>query len=283
LPELPRRIDVLPDQRTAPMPSLWLYLALVLLSGSMLAFALRSGVGAPDVLVNLGTGLLETVAILVLIDRRLRQSELSSIKSLPRNVGLLIFLMRPTERQLYRYARRFLMELQRKVRDFDPRPELSQHQSKVDQGFVLLGKRGVGKTTWLQSVAIDKSAAFLKDPTTNRAIVLLPVSSWLPDRTLEEALVEHLSGFSRMTIRAFRRAMRRARLTIILDGADEASRLLSPALGEQLKALRLKYPRVAWVVSASSEYPTPTDLQPVVNVSPPSDEEIAEFARRMNR
>jgi hypothetical protein len=171
LPELPRQADVVPDQHMVPPPSLWLYFTLVMIGASMLGIALKNDAKPSDVLVNLGTGLLETVAILILIDRRLRQSEMATLKNLPRSVSVLFFLVWPSERQIYRYTRGFLAHLQRRVKNFAPRPEFSQHASTVENGFVLLGKPGCGKTTWLQSIANERSATFLKNPQAHKAPV----------------------------------------------------------------------------------------------------------------
>src|SRR5207237_3739910 len=110
------------------------------------------------------------------------------------------------------------------------RSELDKHASLLDSGFVLLGKPGVGKTTCLQSVAAARAQAFLTNPKMNKAPILLPLRSWLPDRTLEEALREHMAGFSPLSPRTFHQGMKNARFIVILDGADEMWDGITPSL-----------------------------------------------------
>ena len=280
--ELPRQSDVVPEQPPAPPPSIGLYAGLAAIGGLMLAIALRGDAKLSDALVNLGTGLLEAVAILILVERRFRRSEVTAIKGLPRSLKVFLFLVRPSERQIYRYTRVFLAHVEPRVKDVQDRPELDKHSNLFESGGVLLGKPGSGKTTWLQSISATRAQTFLADPQANKAPILFPLRNWLPDRTLEEALREHVTGFSPLSVRNLRRGMKNARFLVILDGADEASGRISPSLKDQLAVLGDLYPKVTWVVSSRPYRLSPVNLSAVVNISPPTPEEIADFKRRMH-
>jgi hypothetical protein len=281
--DLPRQANVVPDQIFgAPTPSLWLYTFLAILGAAMLAIALHGKATTADILVNLGTGLLEAVAILIFIDRRLRRTDVQAIRGIPRSIGLSLFLLRPSERQIYKYTRAYLKRVLPQLKDTAPRPELEKHASLIDKGFVLLGKSRFGKTTWLQSVVAERAKRFITSPQACRAPILFPLTSWLQDRTLEEALCEHMSGFSPVSLRALRRGLKNQRFLIVLDGADEAF-WITNQLREQVATLRQAYPNVPVTVSSNPERPTPVDGLEVVNVDPPTDEELTAFLQRVRK
>ena len=50
-----------------------------------------------------------------------------------------------------------------------------------------------------------------------------------------------------------------------------------------MKRLRKTYPRVAWTLTASDEYPDPTDFGRVVTLTQPSDAERAAIRMRLRR
>ncbi len=205
---------------------------------------------------------------------------MQAIRGIPRSIGLTLFLLRPSERQIYGYTRAYLKRILPQLKNTAPRPELEKHAWLIDKGFVLLGKSRFGKTTWLQSVVAERAKCFITSPQSCKAPILFPLGNWLEDRTLEEALCEHMSGFSPVSLRSLRRGLRNGRFVIVLDGADEAF-WITQQLREQVASLRKNYPNVPVTVSSNPERPTPVDGLEVVNVDPPTDEELVAFLRRV--
>ena len=104
-----------PPATAAASPSLWLYFILLLVAAGLtwLAFAIQGHADWPGLLVNLAAGLVGSVVILVLIDRRLRASELEALRRLPtRTAGRLSWLVFPTKRASSRYVQRLLIALE---------------------------------------------------------------------------------------------------------------------------------------------------------------------------
>ena len=280
--ELPRRPDVEPDQILTPPPSLWLYASLTLAGVGMLLIAVQKGAHLSDILVNFGTGLLATVLILTLVDQRLRRSELTAIRDIPRSFKVKLFLLGIGEREVYRYTEAFLASALQRLKNVTRRPELDEYAPLIEAGFVLLGKPGSGKTTWLQTMAVERAKIFIKDPKENRSPILFPMRTWVPDQTLVEALVEHMNRFNRITMKAFQRGMRKGRFILILDGVDEVETVRYSVLQEQLKKLQKDFSSIPITMSSRPDLPTPLSQLRVVNLSPPTGAEVAEFKLRMH-
>jgi len=156
--------DVAPPH-VAPPPSLWLYSALVLVAVGLIAISFYHHEDWPALLLHLGSEILGAVIILILVDRRLRASELESIRVLPRRVGVLLFLARSRRhRQLYRYTEALVMGLKELTRNKAERPQYADLQGKLLTGFVLFSNAGYGKTTWLQLASARLAHQYLRDP-----------------------------------------------------------------------------------------------------------------------
>jgi hypothetical protein len=67
---------------------------------------------------------------------------------------------------------------------------------------------------------------------------------------------------------------RQALVVVFLDGYEELWRAELP-LEEEVKRMRRAYPRIAWTLTASDEYPDPTDFGKVVTLNPPTAAERA--------
>jgi hypothetical protein len=249
------------------------------MGGAFLTAALNDGATAADAMVNIGSGLLEAVAILLLVERRLRQSEVAAILNIPRSVGVSAFLLWPNERKLYRYTRTFLTQLEPVLAGTFPVKGMEQHAAKFDANMLLLGPGGSGKTTWVQLQAAKRARSFLRAPKESKTPVIFPMRNWLPDRTLEQALEEHVARFSTLGSRAFRKAMKNARFLVVLDGADERPKNMIPGISNQFDELRKKYPDVPWVVTSRSDRPNPVDIKTVVTMEQPTDEEVEQIIR----
>jgi hypothetical protein len=113
-----------------------------------------------------------------------------------------------------------------------------------------------------------------------RTPVVMPLGNWLPDRSLEEALQEHIARFSKFSMTALRAAMKRSRLLVILDGADEMNPKLVGGFSGQFEQLRAKYPGIHWVVSSRPSTPTTITIEPVVQMAAMTEEEVRRVLER---
>ena len=138
-----------PEPRPAAVavgsPSLWLYVALLLSAAALtwIAFHIQGRPDWPGLLVNLAAGSVGSVVILIMIDRRLRASELEMLRGLPtRTTRGLAWLIFPTTRTSGRYVQALLVALEPLVRT---KVELARSEGREDKlraGFVLLAGAG---------------------------------------------------------------------------------------------------------------------------------------------
>jgi NACHT domain len=281
LPEK-RQPDAVPEHVTAHPPSLWLYGGLSLFALGLIVAAFKNRPDWPGLFLNLATELFGAVIILLLVERRLRASEVHAVRALPRRAGVLVILFfSPRRRQLYQYTRTFLQRLDELVADKLRRPEFDKLHAKLTRGFVLFAGPGYGKTTWLQIAAADLAREHLNAPTRSRVPILFPLRRWLPDRSLEDALFEHINSFRRVSRRAFQSSLKRGELIGLLDGADEVWARHSPGFGSQFSDLRAHYPKVPWTVSSRPNCPTPAPDLESVSMTPPTEDEIREIRQRV--
>ena len=217
--------------------------------------------------------------MLIFVDRRIRESEIRQVQDFPKRfdiLTLLVFLL--SNRQFRRYARAFLASLESVLVDTVEVPTLKTVLADLDSGFVLLGGVGTGKTTLMQMAAAHKARDFLEAPRKHKLPVLFPLRRWLFDRTLEQAIQDHVSSYAPVSRRALRNALTRGQLIVIFDEVNEVFDDHSPNFDSQFEDLRQKFPRVAWTLS-SGDMPVPTGLK-LVDLSPPTDKEIREILRR---
>jgi hypothetical protein len=80
----------------------------------------------------------------------------------------------------------------------------------------------------------------------------------------------------------FDRLLRSGLIVVLLDGYEELWRAELP-LEEEVKRLRKTYPRVAWTLTATDEYPDPTDFGKVVKLAQPTSAEMAAIKLRLAR
>lgn len=191
------------------------------------------------------------------------------------------FTLSPTKRQVYRYGRALDLQLREALKLAVEPTNVRQLFPKVYNGIMILAPAGSGKTTSLQFAAAKISQEFWDAPSIKRVPLLFPLRRWLPDRTLEQALFEHVNSYVKVSKRAFRAAMRRGKFVGILDGADELLNDTYRVFGDQFAALRKRYPQVTWSVSSRSNHPVPVSDLTLVTLSTPTQEEIREIQKRL--
>lgn len=269
-----------PSQGTSP--PLWLYLALLIAAAGLtwVAFAIQGKTDWPGLLVNLAAGLVGSVVILIVIDRRLRATEMEAIKRFPsRTTRTLAWLVSPTKRASARYVRNLLVALEPLV---STKVELSafQHlEEKVRAGFVLVAGPGEGKTTWTQFAALSLGRQYLDGESNGRIPILFPLARWLPDRSLDEALYETFNSYTSCRRKRFDRILRTGSVVVLLDGYDELWERHLP-FTNGITRVRQHFPSVALTLTSRADKPTPSDFGKPVPLVSPSQEELDAIQRR---
>jgi hypothetical protein len=275
-----RQPDAVADHVQVAAPSLWVYVILTVLSIALIAVAFWFKVDWPGLFVSLGSSLIAAVVLLVFVDRKLRETEIQQIRRIPKTLGVRTLLaVSPRHRQLHLYTRAFLAALDIPLMSKVSPADLQELIRKGETGFVLLGGRGSGKTTRLQMLAAHWANEFLETPT-KKAPVLFPLHRWLPDRSLENAIFEHINSFAPVWNRSFRRTLLEGKAIVILDGADEIFMLSRPSFSSEFPILRASYPAVTWIVSSRPDLPTPVEDLPQLDLSSLTQAEMQEVARR---
>jgi predicted NACHT family NTPase len=232
------------------VPSLSLYLALLLVSVAMIALAF--GIGKPDwpgLLMNLASGLIGAVIILIFVDQRLRASEVKAIQDYASTSSVrLASLFSPEMRASISYA----AVISRQLRRIKPEPYLVRAgpEGLLDKntgGFILYGDAGSGKSTSIQVIAARQAEKALRRPTKESVPIFLRVHRW-NEGDLSEQLWEEARTFTRVRRPTVHKWLAQGRALLILDGIDE-HRQPEFAL-EQLSTLRKRFPRAALVVTS---------------------------------
>ncbi len=275
--------EPIPPVQGGPSPSLWLYLALLVVSGGFVlaAFQMEHKMDWPAILLNLASDLIVTVIILVVIDRRLRSQELATLRRLPViTTQRFVSLLSPTRRLGQRYTCSLTVALEPVLVGKIELQGFAALEDKVRKGFVLLAGPGEGKTTWTQFAALTLSRKYIGYDAAGRVPILFSLARWLPDRSLHEALHESFAAYAPCGRWLFNRLLKSGTVVILLDGYDELWKRDLPFI-DQLKALRAEFPTVAWTLISRSDKPAPPDLGECDRLAPPTQEELRIIRRRL--
>lgn len=281
------------DQQTDPgpapqqisIPSLWLYAAIVFIAVSFIgtAFALRGDQDWPGLLLNVGSGLIGSVVVIVVVDKRLRASELSALRSFHSRTGFnLRVLLSPTLQIAKAYSQSLLLELQPQLLNTVERPTLATLTSKIESGFMLLGEPKFGKTVWMRQMATQYARHFLDGRKGARIIILVRLGFKTQDETLPDAIANEVKGRTRCTSDQIERLIRSGLVIFFLDGYDEIPEQLKANFVADLAAFRSRHP-ICPVTVSSRPVPNLPMLHTLPAVmAPPTDQEIQEMRRRLD-
>lgn len=275
-----RQPDVLP-RFEPPNPSLGMYFLLTAIAGTMLAASFVMRPDWPGLLENVATSILTAVLLLILVDRRLRESDVHRLKHFPHALRAHASLMLSSEhRQLVQYAKAYLAALRPYVTAKVETQQLKYIEAAADKSFVLLGATGSGKTTLLQMLAAQRARGFVAGH--DKLPVIYPLVTWQSARPLEAAILEHVNGFAPVRWRSLNRLLKTGQLVLILDGIDDLSRHDAALFLDALPQFTASYPRVTVIVSARPKDDTLTGDLPTVSIVPLTPEELrsATDARR---
>ncbi|HKG13527.1 MAG TPA: hypothetical protein VKB12_09305 [Pyrinomonadaceae bacterium] len=250
---LGRQSDPEPPDYVPPRPpSLVLYailfaFALTLVSSAFVIDAGHFRENLDGLLLNLATELLGAILILLLVERRIRASEMRFLRALPGTTRETFSEWLSAEvRQVKTYARVFAAQLDSVSPDFYvPAAELeSELLAKRARGFVLTGHGG--KSVQLQRLASRQLSEVLKQPRSAHVPVLVPVHTWFEGDAVEVLRVT-MQSYSPVSDRVFQRLLNSHRLMCLFDGLDES---LSPAdTAGKLESFHAAHPSVPVIVS----------------------------------
>lgn len=263
-------------------PSLSLYVALSIVAGILIVMAFS--VQQPDwagLLVNLATEIIGAVVILIIVDRRLRSSELQAIREYAESMSVrLASVFSPDVRATLLYAKALDIELNRiRPRPYFERPDFESLLKEYPSGFLLHGDAGSGKSTLLQSIAIGQNENAIRNPQSEKIPIFFPMRLWT-DGTLSDQIWQVARQYLRLRRRRFYRWLESGKLLVILDGLNESPQ--PEVTLAKIKDFRAKYPSILLVASCRSHFLSRAtsflDL-PTIEITDFTKDEAAAFVR----
>ena len=252
---LPRQPDPQPSFVLGEQaPSLSLYLALIGFACILIVVAFS--VQQPDwtgLSINLATEIIGAVIILIIVDRRLRSSELQTIREYAESSSVRFASLFSLEiRDTLLYAKALNIELKRiSPKPYFERPDLESLFERQPSGFLLYGDAGSGKSTLLQNIALRQSENVIRRPQSEKIPVFFPVRLWVDGELLVQ-LWKVAQQYSKLKQKRFERWLESGRLVIILDGIDETPQ--SKVALAKIKEFKDKYPSTSLVASCRSVF-----------------------------
>lgn len=278
---LGRQSDPEPPDYVPPRPpSLVLYailfaFALTLVASALVVDTQHLRENLDGLLLNLATELLGAILILLLVERRIRASEMRFLRALPGTTRETFFEWLSAEvRQVKTYARVFAAQLESvsplvyvPVKDVE-----SRMMKNRARGFVLTGHGGGGKSVQLQRLASIQLSEVLSQPRRAHVPVLVPVRK-LREDGVTETLRTTMQSYSHVSDKIFLRLLHAGRLMCLFDGLDES---LTPEEAiEKLKSFHAEHPSTPLIVSTRRDANDFLEDLPEIPMSGPKPEAAA--------
>jgi predicted NACHT family NTPase len=242
-----------PFQVSTPSPSLFLYIVLLLVAFVLVAAGLSSGTQDwPGFSLNLASEIVGAVIILIVVDHRLRARDVQAIQRAQEKTRLRFTLMTsPQCREICGFAGVLAAQLEKVAKPYYlPRPKIEATvDAALDEGVVLEGGAGTGKTTLLHRAVLKRARDVMRDPRKTRVPILVSGVRWV-EGSADDVLFETMRSYYAVSDRVFRKLLAKGRILGVFDGIDES---LNPA--ERIEAIReflRKYPGNAVVLSTRS-------------------------------
>lgn len=266
-------------------PSFSLYVVLLVVAGILilLAFSVQQSDWA-GLSVNLATEIIGAVIILIIVDRRLRSSELEAIRDYAESSSVrLASIFSPDTRDILRYAKALDDELGRiRPKPYFERSALESLFEKQPSGFLLCGVPGSGKSTLLQAIALKQVENVLHHPQSEKIPIFFPARLW-KDGKISDQVWEVARQYSKLKKERFHKWLAQGRLVLILDGLNESAQ--PKVMLQKIQELKAQYHGTVLVASCRSHFllhATPfLDLQ-TVEMPSLSKEEAEVFIRLFN-
>jgi|CXWL01.1.fsa_nt_gi hypothetical protein len=212
-----------PDFRPVPPPSWLTYFILTATSAILILVAFS--IGTPDwsgLLVNLASGIVTAIMFLIIIDRKFRANEFSTLQVKTSTFTTQFASIFSADiADTVGYAKVFANQI-RKIRPslHVERPELENLLEEFPSGFFMSGMAGIGKTTLVQSIAIKYSEQLIVKPKGKTIPVLIPVRNWQSGNIVEQ-IYKEIDKFYPVRTKVLRNWLRSKPMLLIFDGLNE--------------------------------------------------------------
>lgn len=271
-----RQPDAVPP---AEHPSLRIYGAISVVAALFViaAFTIEGEPDWPGLFLNVSAGLISALVVLIVVERRLRKSDLRALRQVPVKAKMSVLaVFSPSIRTAKKYASAHLEALDPLLSTYIEFPELARLEPRLLAGCNLLGNPGMGKTVWMQSVVAKHAREFLESNGKAPLVILFPLWKWEETKTLEEAIAEHIMSFASCTEVAAKEALKDKASTLLLDGYDELV-MDSRSLTSDCEKLKIKYIKLSISVSSRPNYPNPLPDDPAIQMPELRPEQIAKI------
>lgn len=263
-------------------PSIWIYFVLFFSAVFLIIVAFQIQKPDPDwagFWLNLATEIIGAIVILIVVDKRLRDSELKAIYQYAESTSSRLTLLFPSNaRDTVIYIKALEIELNRiRSKVYFERAELESLFEKHPAGFILYGHAGSGKSTLLQSIALKQTRKVVEKPQDEKIPILIPVR-FLENEEIFEQIWKIARKYSNLKQKRLKQWLENGKLLVIIDGLDETPQI-ERAL-EKIKDFKSQYPNTSLIASVRS-YKLPEVSKfinlPTEEIKDLSKEEIESF------
>lgn len=264
-------------------PSLLLYVGLLTIAVILVWLAFKIGESDwPGLFINLASGIIGAVLILILVDRRLRVNEVRMLRDYAETTSVrIVSIFSYDIRSAIQYAQVFqkqLHEIQLEFYISIPAAEAITDQNP--EGFFLIGMPGSGKSTLLQKISIDSTKRVVQQPKEAPIPVFLP-AAYVGDGNLDELAWKEMRKYYLIKRKLFDKWLSAGRLTIFVDGIDEC---INPKnLLNEIAVFKINFPEVVIVLSSRNLLLTTLSKEieriglPIVEMPSLTEEEMNRF------
>lgn len=267
-------------------PSIFFYAGLIVIAVLLIFFAFdMGGPDWPGLLINLASGIIGAVIILIFVDRRLRTSELRTLQQYAETTKVRLTSVFSSDiRSSLQYAKVFhsqLIEIQQKY--YVSIPAIEAIPAQHPEGFFLIGLSGSGKSTLLQRIAIENAERVIRQPKMARIPIFLPAILLNNEDDIILCCLREVRKYYLVKRNIFEKWLTAGRITILIDGINE--NINPKLLLKKIVDLRRNYPKIIIIASARDILMTELSLEiyetglPIIKMPSPSEEEIERIIR----